>query len=196
MREVYPNIQLNCYWYPPWKTGALRRSWPLLLAPDFSKLFWRADSSEGRLADGLATENCFFCNTRTHRRSLLLALPGTWRRSTTARETKLFMLRHILHIPYLNDIRDADSRSGCSLTNSWWGNCFGTEPTLPCIFHRFPPWCNFFAARLQIGNYRASLYTDSSPRVKPSIVSNSICGSESSVQHNDPSLREKASLCE
>ena len=60
MREVYTNIQLNCYWYPPWNTGALRRSRPLLLAPDFSKRFSRVDSNEGRLTDGLETENCFF----------------------------------------------------------------------------------------------------------------------------------------
>ena len=60
MRELYTNLQLNCYWYPPWKTGALRRSRPLLLAPDFSNFFWRADSNEGRLSDGLETENCFF----------------------------------------------------------------------------------------------------------------------------------------
>ena len=33
MREVYTDIQLNCYWYPPWKTGALRQSRPLLLTP-------------------------------------------------------------------------------------------------------------------------------------------------------------------
>ena len=77
MRDVHTNIQLNCYWYPPWKTGAIRQSRLLLLAPDFSKLFSGADSNEGRLPDGLATENCFFfCNTRTHWRSPLFALPG------------------------------------------------------------------------------------------------------------------------
>ena len=106
------------------------------------------------------------------------------------------MLRLILHIPYLNDIRDADSRSGRTLTDSWWGNGFGTEPSLPCILHRLPLWHNFIAARLQIGNYGASLYINSSLRVKPSPVSNSICGSDSSIQHADRSLREKASLCE
>ena len=52
---------------------------------------------------------------------------GTWRRLTTAKETKLLMLRHILHIPYLNDIRDADSCSGRTLTDNWWANGFGTE---------------------------------------------------------------------
>ena len=60
MREVYTYIQLNCYWYPTWKTGALRQSRPLLLAPDFSKLFPRADLSEGRLADGLSKKIVFF----------------------------------------------------------------------------------------------------------------------------------------
>ena len=58
--EVHTNVQLKCYCYPPWNTGALRRSRPLLLAPDFSKLFSRADSNDGRLTDGLQTENCFF----------------------------------------------------------------------------------------------------------------------------------------
>ena len=38
MRNVYIIIQLNCYWYTPWKTGALRRSRLLLLALDLSKL--------------------------------------------------------------------------------------------------------------------------------------------------------------
>ena len=33
MREIYTITQLNCYWYPPWKTGALRESRLLLLAP-------------------------------------------------------------------------------------------------------------------------------------------------------------------
>ena len=42
----------------------------------------------------------------------------------------------------------------------------------------------------------ASLYTDSSPRVKRRTIPHSICGSDSSVQHADPSLREKVSLCE
>ena len=87
MRDFYKKIQLKCYWYPPWKTGALRRPRLLLLASNFSKPFWRADSNEGRLADGLATENWFFCNTRTHWRSPLFALPVTWRRSTATRKT-------------------------------------------------------------------------------------------------------------
>ena len=32
--EVQTNVQLKCFWYPPWNTGALRRSRLLLLAPD------------------------------------------------------------------------------------------------------------------------------------------------------------------
>ena len=76
MWEVYTNIQLNCYWYPPWKTGALRRSRPLLLAPDFSKLFWRANSNEGRLADGLVTENCFFVTPGLTGARVFLLFPG------------------------------------------------------------------------------------------------------------------------
>ena len=168
MREVYTSIQVSCVWYPPWKTGALRQSRLLLLAPDFSKLFWRADSNKRRLAGGLSTENCFFCNTRTHWHSPLLALPGTWRKPTATRETKLRMLLNILHISYLNDIRNADNLAGCSLTNSCWGNSFCAKATFPCIFDRFPPWYNFLSARLQICNYGASFYTKCSPRVKTS----------------------------
>ena len=76
MREVYTNIQLNCYWYLPWNTGALRRSRPLLLAPDFSKLLWRADSNEGRLPDGLATKNFFFETPGVIDVCLFLPFPG------------------------------------------------------------------------------------------------------------------------
>ena len=76
MWEVYTNIQLDCYWYPRWNTGALRPSRPLLLAPDFSKLFWRADSSEGRLTDGLETENCFFETPRLADDCLFLPFLG------------------------------------------------------------------------------------------------------------------------
>ena len=106
------------------------------------------------------------------------------------------MLLNILHICYLNDIRDADSLAGCSLTNSWWCNSFCTKPTLPCIFHRLPSWHNFLSAWLQICNYGASRYTNCYPRVKCRTVSNSICGSDSSVQHFDPSLGKKVSLRE
>ena len=139
----------------------------------------------------LQQKTVLFCNTRTHWRSSFLVLSGIWRRSTTTRETKLLMLCHILHIPYLDDIIDADTCSGRSLTDNWWGNGFGTEPMLPCIFHRLPPWWNFLAARLQIGNYGASFHTNCSPRIKPSTILNSICGSDSSVQHANSNLREK-----
>ena len=76
MWEVYTNIQLNCYWYPPWNTGALRRSRPLLLAPDFAKLFSSADSTEGRLTDGRETENCFFETPGHIDDCLFLPFPG------------------------------------------------------------------------------------------------------------------------
>ena len=76
MREVYANIQLNCYWYPSWKIGALRQSRLLLLAPDFSKLYSRGDSNEGRLADWLATENCFFVTPELTGARLFLLFPG------------------------------------------------------------------------------------------------------------------------
>ena len=76
MREVYTYIHINCYWYPLWKTGALRRSRPLLLATDFSKLFSRAASIEGRLADGLSTENLFFWATGLTGTRLPFFFPG------------------------------------------------------------------------------------------------------------------------
>ena len=106
------------------------------------------------------------------------------------------MVLNILHISYLIDIRDADSFAGCRLTNSWWCNSFCTKPTLPCIFDRLPPWHNLLSARIQICNYGARLYMKCSPRVKLGTVSNSICGSNGSVQHATPSLREKVSLRE
>ena len=167
MREVYTYKQLKCYWYPLWKTGALRQSRALLLAPDFSKLFSRATSNEGRPADGLSTANCFFLQQQDS-----LALASSY------------------------DIRDADSRAGCSITNSWSFNSFCTKPTLPCIFGRLPSWYNFLSARLQVCNYGASFYTNCSPRVKLRAVLNSICGRNGSDQQADPSLREKVSLRE
>ena len=106
------------------------------------------------------------------------------------------MLLNILHISYLNDIREADSRAGCSLTNSWWSNSFCTKPTLPRMFDHLPWWYNFLSVRFQIRNYRDSLYTNCSRRVKFETVSNNICGSNGSFQHADPSLGEKASLRE
>ena len=44
----------------PWKNGALRQSRPLILAPEFSKLFSRAASNNGILADELSKEKCSF----------------------------------------------------------------------------------------------------------------------------------------
>ena len=63
MREVSTCIQSNCFIYPPWKTGALRRSRPIYLGRHFSKFFLRVASNEGRLADSLSTQNCFFFAT-------------------------------------------------------------------------------------------------------------------------------------
>ena len=76
MREVYKYIQLNCFWYPPCKTRALRRSRILVLAPDFSKLFARADSNDGRPADGHATENRLFVTKGLTDARLFLLFPG------------------------------------------------------------------------------------------------------------------------
>ena len=126
MREVYTIIQLNRYFYLSWNTGALRQSRPLLLAPDFTKLFSRGASNEGRQADGLWTENCFFCQNRTHWHSPLFTFSGTW--STATRETEFSMFFNILHTSHLNNIRDVNSRAWRSFTNSWWCNSF-------CIKH-------------------------------------------------------------
>ena len=60
----------------PWKTGTLRQSRPLLLAPVFSKLFSRAASNEGRLAEGLSTESCFFATTGLTGARLFSLFPG------------------------------------------------------------------------------------------------------------------------
>ena len=51
---------INFLLISPWKTGAWRRSRPLLLALDFSELLSKATSNEGRLPDWLPTENSFF----------------------------------------------------------------------------------------------------------------------------------------
>ena len=64
------------------------------------------------------------------------------------------------------------------------------KPTLLCISQRLPSCYDFFSARFQFCNYGSSVYTNSSPRVRLSTIPNSICGSDSSVQHANPSLRE------
>ena len=74
---------------------------------------------------------------RTHWHSLLLTPPGIWNRSTATRETKLIMHLNQWNISHLNDFRDADSRAGRSLTNSWWFNSFCTKLMLPCILTAF-----------------------------------------------------------
>ena len=76
MREVYIYIQLNCYLLHRWKIGALRKSQPLLFAPWFPKLFSRAASNKGRLADGLSTEKCFLAATGLTCTRLSLLFPG------------------------------------------------------------------------------------------------------------------------
>ena len=137
-----------------------------------------------------------FCDTRAHWHSLPFTLPGTSHRSFATTETKLSMLLKILQNSYFNDIRDADSRQGRSLTNSWWHNSFCTKLTLPCIFDRVPSWYNSLSTRHQICNYGAIVYTICSPRVKFRTVLNSICDNDSIVQHADPRLGEKVSLRE
>ena len=194
MQGVYTYIKLKCYLYPPWKTGPLRRSRLLLLAPEFSKLLSSAASSEGQLAHGFSRDKCFFV-TRRLTGTRFFTLWGTWHRSTATRETKLIMLLKILNISHLN-IKDADSRAGYSLTNNWWCNSFCTKPALPCVFDCLPSRHNFLSTRLKIGKYGAAFYSNCSPRVKLRTVSNKICGSNGSVYHADHSLREKVSLCE
>ena len=76
MQEVYTYAQLICYLYHPWKNVKLRQSRPLLLAHDFSKLFCRAASNDGRLTDGLSTENCLFAGTGLTGTRFFLLFPG------------------------------------------------------------------------------------------------------------------------
>ena len=58
-RSLY-KFPIKLLFISPWKTWAMRRSRLLLFSPDFSKLFPTAVSNEGRPADGLSTQNCFF----------------------------------------------------------------------------------------------------------------------------------------
>ena len=153
-----------------------------------SRLEWRTSNRRA------ANRKLFFRDTRTREWLLLLALPGTW--PTATWESKLLMLSHILHVPHLNNIGDADICLRRTLTDSWWGNGFSTKPPLPCILYRLPLGQNLPAARLQINNNGASFNTNSSPRVKMSTVSDGISGSDSTVEHPDPSLRKETSLGE
>ena len=183
----------------PMKTETLRRSRQLFLEPDFSKLFARAVSNEGRLVGGLPTKNCFFCLNRTHWHLPLLTFSRTWHTSTAIRETKFFMFNiflDILIISHFYNIRDAYSRAERSLTNSWWCNSFCTKPSHLCILDCFPSEHDFLPTRIKIGYHGASLYTNCFSGLRLRVVSNSICGSNVSVQHADSGLREEVSLCE
>ena len=162
---------------------------PLLLKTfPKSRLEWRTTNRWTR------NRKLFFRDTRTCGRLSLLAFPGTW--PTATREPKLLMLSHILHVPHLNNIGNADSCLRRTLTDSWWGNGLGTKPPLPCIFYRLPLGQNLLAARLQIDDNGPSFNINSSPRVKSSAIPDGICGSDSSVEHPDPSLRKETSLGE
>ena len=60
----------------PWNTGELRRSRPLLLVSQCSNFFSSAVMNEKRLADGLATENCFFGKLGLTRIHFFIHFPG------------------------------------------------------------------------------------------------------------------------
>ena len=119
MREVYTIIQLNWYWYPPWKTGAVRQSRLLRLAPDFSKLLSEEESNEGRLAGGLATENCFFFVTPG-----LTGARSCSESNCTSPTSTISEMRTV--------VRVAVSPTADEATVS------ATKPTLSCISHRLP----------------------------------------------------------
>ena len=95
-------------------------NWGIATIATTSQFFFlRLASNEGRLADGLSAKKLFFfCSNRTQWHSPLLTLPGTWHRPTATTETKFNMLLNILDISHLNNVRDADSSKGCSLTTS------------------------------------------------------------------------------
>ena len=181
MRQVFTHIQLNGYWYPSRKTGALRQLRPLLLAPHFSYILWRAASKEGALADGHSTENCFFFNNRTHWHSPLPTLPGTWHRSIATRETKLIKLPNILHISHPNDNRYADSRARRSPIICCDATVSATNHHSRLSFTTFLRDTTFSRLNLRsVSTGRASTPI-AHPSVKLRTVSNSICGSNGSV---------------
>ena len=162
--------------------------------PDFSKLFSRAVSKEGRLADGLETENCFFVTPGLTGAHFFLLFPGLDANRLQQRRPSFSISATYCTSPTstASEMRTVFRGAPSPTAN---------EATVSTLNQRsrvsfFAFLCDFLPARLQIGNYGASLYINSSPRVKPSTVWNRICRSDSSVQHVDPSLREKASLCE
>ena len=165
MREVYTYIQLNCYLHPP-----------------------------GKLWHCIATIATTSSRNRTHWQSLLLTFSGTWQLSTATREAKTIMILDTLNISHLNNIRDADSRAGSSLTTNWWCNSVCTKPLLPWSFHCLPSQDDFLLTRLEIGYHGASLHANSAPRIKLGAVLSSIRGSNVSGQHADSTLR-KLFLC-
>ena len=181
MREVYTNIQLKLLLISPLGNWGITAITTASSRTRLLKIFSRAASTEGWLTDGLPTEKCFFLQQQD---SLALASPYCSQDLTQIdckKGTKFKMLLIILNISHLNDIGDADSRAGCSLTDSWGCNSFCTKPALTCIFHCLPSWHNFLPTRLKIGNYGANLYTNCSPRIKLRTLSNSNCGSNGSV---------------
>ena len=86
-----------------------------------SRLKWRTANRRIR------NRKLFFKDTRTRWWLPLLAAPGAW--PTATRENRLIVLSYILHVPHLNNIRDADSCSGApSLT--------ADEATVSALNHR------------------------------------------------------------
>ena len=172
-----------------WGIAAISTTPPcpwLLEASLQSRLEW------GTTHNWAINREMFFWYTRTYGRLPFLALPGTW--ATAAWDSKFFVLSHILHVPYLNHIGNADSFFGRTFTDSWWGNGFTTKPPLPCTLHCLSLRQDFLVARLEVNNDGASSNTNSPPRVKMTAVSDGISGSDSIVQHPDPSFRKETSL--
>ena len=99
-----------------------------------------------------------------------------------------------INISYLINIRNADSRAGCILTNSRSCNSICNKPTLPCIFSCLPRQQNFLPIRFEIGDHGAKLHSNSSQSVKLGAVPNSICGNNGSFQPANPNTREEIYL--
>ena len=167
MREVCTYIQLKFHHYPPGlehrdiATIATISSSTWFLKTLFESSFkWRTDSRR------TSNRKLFSCHNRTHWHSPLPTFSGTWQRSTATKETYFIMFFNILNISHLNNIRDADSRAGNNLTNSWRCNTFCTKPSFPCILDCLPSQHDFLPTRLKIGYNGASLWSSRCPGVK------------------------------
>ena len=76
MRELYTNIQLNYYWYPHGKLGLYGDRDHFFSPPTSQNFSEEQTQNEGRLVDGLETENCFFTTPGLTGGRLFLLFPG------------------------------------------------------------------------------------------------------------------------